>query len=92
MSKQKYIVIMSAVVEIDSQLLDAVLTDNWRKQFYDFQTPADVVGHLAFNLVRGAELANLDGFADQPPERASIDEIDVDDVLPIAAPKKSRHG
>lgn len=58
------------VVKIKQSLLDAVLTDEWRKHYYNLRTPEDVAGHLAFNFMQNTPLNLLDGFADQPEDAA----------------------
>lgn len=64
---------MSVEVSIDQRLVDEVMTDDWRSSFYSFAQASDLAGHLAFNLVQGRSLQSLDGFADQPGERVSVD-------------------
>lgn len=81
MARRQFSVSLDVLIEVDDALLVDVLTDEWRAQFYPLRTPADVAGHLARNLVRGSSLGDLDGFADQPPERAQVVEIDCDDVV-----------
>ena len=64
---KKFVVEMTvtAEIEISEDLLAGVLTDEWRKSFYNLQTGKEVAGHLAYNLARGADVASLDGFADR---------------------------
>lgn len=70
---RRFAIRMDAEISIDERLLTDVLTDDWRRSFYALQAPADVAGHLAFNLVQGRHLSSLDGFADQDPARATMD-------------------
>lgn len=78
--RRKFLVGLAVEVEVDQRLLDDVLTDEWRAQFYpDIRAPGDVAEHLAFNLVQGRRLSSLDGFADQSDERARVVDVEVDD-------------
>lgn len=79
-TKRRFWVRLDALVEIDDRLLASVLTDEWRQDYYRLLTAGDVATHLAYNLIQGSSLASLDGFADQPEDRATLLEIDVDDV------------
>jgi hypothetical protein len=84
---RKFVVRIDVEIEVDQRVLDAVLTDAWRERFYRLWTPGDVAGHLAYNLTQGAALSGLDGFADQPDDRACVLSIDVDDdVTEVDAP------
>jgi len=89
---RKFVVSLCVEVEIEQAVFDAVLTDEWRSQFYPFHTPADVAGNLAFCLAQGMSLSSLDGYADQDKESVRIGPIDIDDVHEIetAKPKPSR--
>jgi len=60
-------------IEIAQSVLDGVLTDEWRAQFYALTTPQDVADHLAYNMVvHRAGLSQLDGFADHPDRDARV--------------------
>jgi uncharacterized protein len=49
---------------IEPDLIEEVLKPDWRDTFYeDIREPIDVASHLAYNLIRGASLKQLDGFA-----------------------------
>lgn len=63
---------MTFEIEVDDALLKSVDTDEWRDNFYHLTTAEEVAAHLAYNLIRGASLASLDGFADQPEDAAEI--------------------
>jgi len=86
--KRRFWVRIDALVEIDDRLLASVLTDEWRQDYYRLFTAGDVAAHLAYNLIQRSSLASLDGFADQPEDRAVLLEIDVDDggVDEVAVP------
>lgn len=81
--RRKFLVQFSVEVEVEQALLDSVLTDEWRSQMYNFHTPEQVAGHLAFNFIQGTELTSIDGYADQDPKRASSGPIDIDIVQEI---------
>lgn len=83
MTRRKFIVDFCVEVEVDQVVFDAVLTDEWREQFYPFYTPADVAGNLAFCLVQGMSLSSLDGYGDQDKQSVTIGPIDIEDVREI---------
>jgi len=70
--KRLYMVEFSAEVEIDDAVFDSALTDEWRGDFHDFHERYQVAEHIAFNLVRGSTLSQLDGFADQQDSGAAL--------------------
>lgn len=73
---------VSVEVVVDDAVVDGVLTDEWRQQFYQLHTPEDVAHHIAYNLVRGSRLHSLDGFADRSDDEATVtsEDWDVSDV------------
>lgn len=75
MKRRRYYATFTVEIEVADALCRSVLTDEWRAVHYDLRTREDVAGHLAFNLMRGAELSSLDGFADQDPKRVKLIEI-----------------
>lgn len=85
--RRKFMVGFCVEVEVDQTVFDAVLTDEWRKVFYPFHTAADVAGNLAFCLVQGMSLSQLDGYADQDKSSVKIGPIDIEDVDEIEPPK-----
>ena len=57
----------------------AVVDDEWRSQLYDLQTSGEIAKHIAYNLFfNGFSLSELDGWADQPNERARIIDDDIE--------------
>jgi len=71
--RRRFFVTMTAHIEISQELLDSVLTDEWRSTFYDhLREPEDIAEMLAFNLAQGREIKSLDGFADQPERAAKL--------------------
>lgn len=90
---------VSAKVTIDQRLLDDVLTDEWRGNFYNLQDPGAVAEHVAYNFLRGGtdRVNNLDGFADQKENAAVVTEMSWDDaesheVFPSAESSLKRTG
>ena len=67
-------IISVCVIDIDCDVLDTV-DDEWRKTFYGLSTEKAVAEHIASNLLRGARLSLLDGFADQPDSHAKLDNV-----------------
>lgn len=84
---RKFLVSLLVEINVDQRLLDGVLTAEWRGHFYgDVKTAEDVADHLAFNMIQDRRLSSLDGFADQPEDRALIVSIEVDDpAVEVAA-------
>ena len=82
MSKFKITYTVYATVELDQGVIDAV-DDGWREQFYNLNTPEDIAGHIGRNLILGARLSMLDGFADQSDTSANLEisdeEIDIEE-------------
>lgn len=70
---RRFFVTMTAHIELSQELLDAVLTDEWRRQFFDLQSPEEVAEHLAYNLAQHHELKLLDGFADKEGQARMIE-------------------
>ncbi len=77
---RRFSVSISLEIDVDDALLSSVLTDEWRGRFYNFLFASEVAEHLAFNLLGGHGVSQLDGFADQPDSAACIvrDSMDSD--------------
>lgn len=71
---------VEAEVELDDHVID-VVDDEWRSYLYDLNTPGEIAEHVANNLIRGARLSILDGWADQPDTNARIIDVDWDFIL-----------
>ena len=83
-----------AEIEIEQSVIDAAMTDEFASEFFTMRRAEEVAEHLAWNMVRGNELSQLDGFADQPETAVKCGRL-----APVAAdelkpkPKKrSRRG
>lgn len=67
--------------------------DNWRGNLYDIRTRDQVLEMLASNAIRNAvfHVNRLDGWADLAIDAAEMDpyEAELEDVWPVAFPKKS---
>jgi len=73
---------VTAKIELDDDVITAVDSE-WRSQFYNLDSINDIAEHIAYNLLRGASLSRLDGWADQPDTNArlldedwELDEVD----------------
>lgn len=69
---------VTATVEIDDEVIDGALTDEWRKDFYPFHTREDVIELIAYNMLRGTRLEMIDGFADRSDDEAAVNSEDWD--------------
>jgi len=78
--RRKFEVEMTFMIEVDDALLASVDTAEWRDSFYNLTTAEEVAEHLGYNLMRGASLASLDGFADQPADAAEITSTGADNI------------
>lgn len=57
-------------LEIDEQVIESV-TSEWRSKFYQLETPEDIAGHVAYNMLNNNKhLSLLDGFATFPDSAA----------------------
>lgn len=81
--KRRFHVRFVATVEIDDAVCKSVLTDEWRADFYPIRDREQVAEHVAFNLVRGSKLSQLDGFADLPDSAAQLLEFWPDDAREV---------
>lgn len=59
------------IVKIHPDVI-AQVDDEWREMFYDLNTESDIVDHIAYNLLRGNRLSQLDGFANLPDDYAEL--------------------
>lgn len=75
MKKRRFLVTVekSVVVEFDDRIMP---NDDWRKQFYNIQTPQQLAEHIGYNFVANDidKLSDLDGFADQKDSRAKVED------------------
>lgn len=68
----------TCTLELDEKVIDAV-DDDWRAHIYKLVTPEEIAQHIAYNfVVNGARLSQLDGWADQPDERARLTDEDIE--------------
>lgn len=56
---------------VDDHVID-VVDDEWRSQLYNLTTAEEISEHIAYNLLRGVRLSQLDGWADQPDTNANL--------------------
>jgi hypothetical protein len=67
-------------IQIDDKAINEV-DDDWRKTFYAFNSLEDIVAHITYNLARGWNLSDLDGWATHQDSEAFIvfaELVDVD--------------
>lgn len=60
-----------ATIVVEDSVID-VVDDEWRAQLYDLDTPEEIIEMVAENLIRGRDLSDLDGWADQPDSNAKL--------------------
>ena len=60
---------VKARIKINNNVFNQV-DDDFKTQFYDLNTDADVVEMIAYNLLQGRGLSRLDGFANLPDKFA----------------------
>jgi len=72
----------NVIIELDEKVID-VVDDEWRSQLYNLETPEDIAEHVAYNLIQGSRLSQLDGWADQPDENARIVQNNMEDDIEV---------
>ena len=60
-------------ITISDALLKSCNTDEWRAQMYPFTRDEQFVEHIAYNMMNGTRLRNIDGYANQPEERVQME-------------------
>lgn len=71
MNKFKITYTTYATLELDDEVINAV-NDDWRSTFYNLFSPEEIAEHVGRNLILGARLSMLDGFADQSDSSAKL--------------------
>jgi hypothetical protein len=61
----------TAIIELDDQVINVVDAE-WRRELYNLRTPEAIATMVGGNLIRGATLSQLNGWANQPDENAKI--------------------
>jgi hypothetical protein len=88
MGKRKFLVKFEAetVIELDDAVIE-VVDENWRSFFYDLHTPQSIAVMISKNMLRGSNLSQLDGWADQPNQNATLSEVYIEakGVLEVGA-------
>jgi hypothetical protein len=74
--KFKVVFSLEVEIEVDDDVVDDALSSSFKEFHYDFKDASDVAEHLAFNLVRGSRLSNLDGFAHWKDDKATMSSDD----------------
>lgn len=71
--KKKYWCSVTAMVEVDEDLIKTALSKEWGDTFYAFQTPEEVVAFIGYNLIHNnIRLTQIDGFADKKDDQVRI--------------------
>lgn len=70
---------VTADIEIDKVVLYQV-DDGWKSCFYDIESDEDVIKMIAYNLIQGRKLSQLDGFANLSDDLAKIKNVDYEIV------------
>ena len=67
MTQEFEVVVVGRVrLRIEDAVINDVLTDEWRADFYPLHNPQQVADHIGYNLlVNHREVSSLDGFADR---------------------------
>lgn len=60
---------VKARIKINQEVFNQV-DEDFKKQFYDLDTDSDIVEMIAYNLIQGRQLSQLDGFANLPDKSA----------------------
>jgi len=91
MSKRKFLVEFEgdAIIELDDAVIEAV-DDEWRRVFYKLYSTEDIVAHVACNLIVGARLSLLDGWADLSDGMAVLDRQAVWDYVSVSEIKGNK--
>lgn len=80
---------VEATLDLSEDMLSAILTDEWRGQFYRLMNSYDVAEHVAHNFVRNrADLKIMDGFADRDKSDAILlnEDWEMEEVLRVVSP------
>lgn len=91
MAKRTFHVEFSGTLELDDSVIDAV-DDEWRAALYQLNTPEEIAEHIAYNLARGADLTQLDGWADQSDDKAKLSDFACDSAWEAPARKPAKLG
>ncbi len=51
-----------ATLELEDSVIN-IVDDAWRKELYNLKTPEEIAEMIGRNMIKGAELYNLDGWA-----------------------------
>jgi hypothetical protein len=70
-------VVVDVCIEISEDLMDEVMSPDWRAHFYNFKSREEVAANLAYNLCRNTnDVTSLDGFAHRNVNDAVLVEED----------------
>jgi len=73
---------VTARISINKEVFKQV-DEDWKKTFYNLENINDIVEMIAYNMLNGISLSNLDGFANLPTNYAFWDidpEYELEDI------------
>jgi len=71
MRKFKVVFEVEVEIELDDKIFEEV-DDSFREHIYNLTSDDDIVEHITTNLISGASLSNLDGWANLSDSEAII--------------------
>ena len=92
--KRKYEVqvTVTATLEIDDEVLAETLTKDWQDYMFPISRREDAVEHIAFNMLRGANLSIIDGYAHRRDDQARVSDVDWSDWDVRVVPTRKTRG
>jgi hypothetical protein len=66
---------ITADLEISPEVFEQI-DEDWKNTFYNLETPEEIAEHISYNMLRGCNLSNLDGFANLSNNFAKLTNID----------------
>lgn len=70
---------VTAEVSLSKKLLEEVGKPEWQADLYRLPTTKDVANHVAYNLLQGRSLMQLDGFAHLQEKDAQLSDVKWDE-------------
>lgn len=83
MAKLTFGCTFTATVELDDSVIERGLSAEYQEAIGKMDR-GDLVEHLAWNLVQGRALSELDGFADMSDELAEANDLHCEDATELA--------
>lgn len=91
---KRFLVTMSFDLELAEDVIERGMSEDFANYVYRLGSPTAVAEHLGFNLVRGNDVHELDGFADRRDWLAELDwkSVELDAIEWKDQQKKRRTG